>query len=307
MRIFGAAILAFLVVGFAGGAWMFLLLENLRTSPAYPWSVAVMALILWTLWQYLGGRWGPRASSQYRARSLRANRLPAATFALALVAGLSSIIALAGFWSVLSRLTVIAPHLLPNFSNYPVLTVGLVLVMASLVNSIAEEAGFRGYLQGALELRMSGPAATAVTALVMMPAHALTQGFVWQVVLFYLLVDVVLGTMVYLTDSILPGLVVHALTQLISRCGKAVPHSSFLECSRFSHLRTSLRTASAEAGTRSRIVARRVEAFWCRCERKTARVTCRHLPLRAESGARNAQGPSEAGRAMHAGLVRVEE
>jgi membrane protease YdiL (CAAX protease family) len=213
VKIVGAAIVAFLVLGFAGGAWSFLLRENLRTSPAYPWSVAVMALILWILWQYLSGQWGSwgsRASSQYRKQALRANPLPAKTFALALVAGLSSIIALAGFWNVLSQVTVIPPHLLPDFAIYPVLTVALVLLMASLVNSIAEEAGFRGYFQGALELRTRGPSAIAVTALLMMPAHALTQGFVWQVVLFYFLVDVVLGTMAYLTNSILPGLLVHA-------------------------------------------------------------------------------------------------
>jgi hypothetical protein len=31
-----------------------LLLTNLRTSPAIPWSVPLMALLLWAFWSYLG-------------------------------------------------------------------------------------------------------------------------------------------------------------------------------------------------------------------------------------------------------------
>jgi len=43
------------------------------------------------------------------------------------------------------------------------------------------------------------------------PEHALTQGFVWPTLVFYLAVDVVLGLTAYLCGSILPGIVTHAL------------------------------------------------------------------------------------------------
>ncbi len=215
MAIVGTVIFAFLLVGFAGGVWSFLLLRNLHGSPAYPWCVAVMAVLLWILWQYLSGRWGPSRSVGYRSRALRANPLPTRTFVIAVIAGLGAVVSLAGLWIILSRLTVIPHHPLPDFSIYPVVTVALVLVMAALVNAIAEEAGFRGYVQSAFEQRIGGPMAIIATALLMAPAHGLTQGFAWQGVVFYLLIDVVLGTMAYLTNSILPGIVVHAAGLLL--------------------------------------------------------------------------------------------
>ncbi len=215
MKILAVIIFAFLLVGITGGVWSFLLLENLRTSPALPWCVPVMGVLLWILWQYLSGRWGPRRSAGYRSQALRAHTLPAGTFLTASIAGLCAVLSLAGLWLLLSRLTVMPAHLLPPFSHYPILTVALILLMSPLVNAIAEEAAFRGYVQGALEPRMGGAAAISVTALLMLPAHGFTQGFAWQVVLFYLLIDIVFGTMAYLTNSIVPGIIIHAAGLLL--------------------------------------------------------------------------------------------
>jgi hypothetical protein len=44
----------------------------------------------------------------------------------------------------------------------------------------------------------------------MAPVHAGTQGFVWPTLLFYLLVDGMLGALAYVTGSVRPGIVVHA-------------------------------------------------------------------------------------------------
>ena len=51
--------LALLLTVLTAGIWMALLLANLATTPAIPWAVAAMALVLWFLWSYLVGRWGP--------------------------------------------------------------------------------------------------------------------------------------------------------------------------------------------------------------------------------------------------------
>jgi membrane protease YdiL (CAAX protease family) len=195
----------------AGGIWTALLASNLRTSPTVPWSVGVMALLLWLLWQYLSGQWGPSRTAAARRRYLRARALPGPVFAWAVGAGLLAIVALAGFWIVLVRLVRVPPHALPDYTRYPLLTVALLLAMAALVGAVAEEAGFRGYFQGALERVVGGPAAIGIAALVIAPGHALTQGFVWPILLFYLCVDVMLGLTAYLTQSILPGLVVHSV------------------------------------------------------------------------------------------------
>jgi len=104
---------------------------------------------------------------------------------------------------------------LPNFSGSPLLIVTLVLVMAALVSSLAEEVGFRGYFQGILEHQVSGAVAVVIAALLIAPAHGLTQGFVWPILLWYFFVDVMFGAMAYFTKSILPGIVVHSLGLLI--------------------------------------------------------------------------------------------
>ncbi len=206
-----SGILAFVLTIVAGGVWTALLISNVATSPAIPWAVLVMAFLLWLMWQYLGGKWWPRSTSEARRRYLRARPVSGQVFAWALVAGALSIVALAGYWIVLFQLVKMPARVLQNFSGYPLLTVVLVLVMASLVSSLAEEVGFRGYFQGVLEREVGGPAAIVIASLLIAPAHGLTQGFVWPILLWYFFVDVMFGGMAYLTRSILPGIVVHSI------------------------------------------------------------------------------------------------
>jgi len=210
---FGA--LAFVVTALVGGIWTGLLAINLATSPAVPWAVVVMAGILWLLWRYLGGAWPPRSTADARHRLLRARRVPGPLFAGAVVAGLLSIVALAGLWIVLARLAHLPPRALPDYSLYPPVTVALALIMASLVGAILEESLFRGYFQGVLEGWIGAVGAIVITMLVMSPEHSLTQGFVWPVVLFYFAVDIMLGAVAYLVQSILPGIVIHAVGLLV--------------------------------------------------------------------------------------------
>jgi membrane protease YdiL (CAAX protease family) len=209
------AVMAIVLTAVTGGIWTALLSVNLTTSPAIPWSVAVMALLLWLLWRYLGGAGWPRSTADARRRYLRARRISGRVFAWAVVAGLLSIVALAGLWVVLFQIANLPSRALPDYSKYPLVTVALALVMASLVGAVAEEATFRGYTQGVLEAAVGGVAAIVITTLVMAPEHAFTQGFVWPVLFFYFLVDVMLGATALLTQSILPGIVTHAIGLLV--------------------------------------------------------------------------------------------
>ena len=207
--------LAFVVTALVGGAWTTALTVNLAVSPAIPWSVVAMAALLWTLWRYLGGSWAPARTASSRRRSLRAPPVDGRTLAWALAAGMLSIVALAGLWIVLFQIAGLPARTLPDNSHYPFITVALALIMASLVNAVAEEALFRGYFQGALERQVGGLTAIIITILVMAPEHALTQGFVWPTLLFYIAVDAMLGALAYLCQSIIPGIIVHAVGLLI--------------------------------------------------------------------------------------------
>ena len=207
--------LALLLTVLTGGVWTALLLANLATTPAVPWAVAAMALVLWSLWSYLGGRWPPNSTADARRRYLRARRVSGPIFTWALVAGVLSVVSLAGLWVVIFRLVRMPGNAVPDLSSLPLMMVVAVLAMAALVSSVAEEAGFRGYFQVALESHFRGPAAVVITALLIAPAHGLTQGFLWPTVLFYFFVDAMLGTSAYLTKSTLPGVVVHVIGLLI--------------------------------------------------------------------------------------------
>jgi len=202
---------AVVMTGLVSGVWGGLLLANLATTPAAPWAAAAMALVLWALWSYLGGRWAPASTQAARRRLLRGGALSAQVATWAVAAGVLWVVALAGFWIVLHQLVQTPGNPLADLSRLPPLTVFASLVMAAVSGAVSEEAGFRGYFQGALERRGLGGLAVIAAALVMAPIHAETQGFVWPNLLFYLLVDAMLGTLAYVTRSIRPGIVVHAI------------------------------------------------------------------------------------------------
>jgi membrane protease YdiL (CAAX protease family) len=207
--------LALLLSIFAGGVWTVLLVANLKINPTVPWSVTAMTALLYLLWRYLDGFGAPRKTAAARRELLRANPVPRSTFTWAMVAGLLSVAALAGLWIVFSQLVRTASRSLPDFSRYPLFTVIAVVAMASIVSSVAEEAAVRGYFQGYLERRLSGVGAILISSLVLAPAHGLTQGFFWTTMLFYFLVDSMLGAIACLTKSIVPGLLVHVIGLLI--------------------------------------------------------------------------------------------
>jgi membrane protease YdiL (CAAX protease family) len=211
----GLGVFAFFLAVLPGGIWTMLLVANLRTNPNIPWSVAAMGLLLWAMWQYLDGEWPPRSTSETRHRRLRAVPVSPPVFVRAFIGGVLGLVALAGFWIVLLQLVRVPAHVLPDFSKYPLITVTTVLLMSCLVSSVPEEAAFRGYFQSFLERKFPGAIAIIISSLVMAPAHSLSQGFVWPVVLFYLLVDSMLGVIAYLTKSILPGIAVHFIGLLV--------------------------------------------------------------------------------------------
>ncbi|MGB9255179.1 MAG: type II CAAX endopeptidase family protein [Candidatus Korobacteraceae bacterium] len=215
LKMVGFGLLAFAITTLAGGIWSVLLVTNLRSSPAVPWSVPTMALLLWLMWSYLGGSGWPRSTSEARQLYLRANRVDGRTYLWSWTAGVLSVVALAGYWIVLFQLVKMPPNALSDVSSYPRITVALMILMGSSVSPLMEEAGFRGYFQVALEREFHGPVAVAISSVVFALAHGPTQGFLWPKLLFYFLVGVAFGATAYLTNSILPAIPVHVVGLLI--------------------------------------------------------------------------------------------
>jgi len=208
-----SAILAFLILAFGQGVWGALLFASLRGGPAIPYAVAAMSVILPLMCAYLNGQGWPQRTSETRRRYLRANRVSGQAWTWAMLAGVLSIVALAGCWIVLFQLVQMPANALPDLSNYSKLDVVLAVVMGSLVSSVTEESAFRGYCQTILEREFRGGIAVIISSVLFMLAHV-TQGVLWPKLLVYFLAGATFGAMAYLTGSILPGLTVHLIGDL---------------------------------------------------------------------------------------------
>lgn len=210
-----SVVLASLISAFGSGVWIALIGSNLSLSPAIPWAVPIMAIVLWLMWQYLDGKGWPRSTSEARHRYLRTNPITRPTWAWALLAGVLSLVALAGFWIVLVELAGVGGNpTIPDHAQYPLLTVVLGLLMGSLVSPITEEAAFRGYSQVILERVFPAAAAIVISSILFALWHGPTQGFLWSKLLFYFVVGVVFGTTAHLTNSVWPALPIHILGDL---------------------------------------------------------------------------------------------
>jgi len=130
-------------------------------------------------------------------------------FAWAQAAGGLSLVALAGYWIVLSQLVKMPGNAVPDFSHYPLLTVVLTIGMASLAAPLTEEPAFRGYCQVILEKQFRAPTAVIISSILFSLVHRPTQGFLWPKLLVYFLVGVMVGTTACLANSIVPNIPVH--------------------------------------------------------------------------------------------------
>jgi membrane protease YdiL (CAAX protease family) len=172
-----SAFLGFVILVFGAGVWTALVTAHLTITPAIPWAVSLMALVLWLMWKYLGGSWWPHSTSEARRRYLRANRVPGPVFAWSVLAGLLAVAALAGLWIVAFQLVKMPGNALPDFSKYPLLTVTLMILMGSLAAPLTEEPAFRGYCQVIQEREFRGPIAILISSILFALAHGPTQGF----------------------------------------------------------------------------------------------------------------------------------
>lgn len=213
MSVLWAGVVAWLILTVGQRMWVALVMTNLEVSPRIPWSAAVMALVLWLMWRYLGGRWWPQRTAEARRRNLRAFPVSCRVFVWALVAGAFSTAALSGLWIVFFQVSRTPPNALPDASNYPLLTVVATLLMSSLAAPFSEEAAFRGYVQAILERSFRVPTAILISSAMFAAAH-LTYGLYWPKLSVYFLFGLAAGVGAHLANSILPGIAVHVMVDL---------------------------------------------------------------------------------------------
>lgn len=186
---------------------------NTRIFVTVPWAVLPMAAYLWVYFRWLGGAGWPRSTSRLRQANLRANALSSDTWAIAMVAGLIGLAALLPLLRIMSRLMTMPDEAQPiaTPSQMPFVTLFLLLVMSSIVAGVAEEAVFRGYVQGPIERRHGPVIAILLTGILFGLGHLNHHpADVFKMLPFYIAVSAVYGGLAYATSSILPSMVLHA-------------------------------------------------------------------------------------------------
>ena len=190
---------------------------NLQVGTAVPWAILPSALYLWAYWQYIGGRWGASASAAKRRQNLRANTLSLRLWGASLAAGLigfAALVALLVFTARVVSLPASAPIVTPP--DMPFVTALSLLVAASIVAGVTEEAAFRGYMQGPIERRFGLGVAVLVSGtlfgLLHFPTHP--ADVLWMLP-YYIAVSAVYGGLTWAANSILPALVLHAAGDVV--------------------------------------------------------------------------------------------
>ncbi len=205
------AVITGLLVAAAGTTpWALLVWANTKYWPQVPWAVPPTALYLWFFWKYVRGEGWPRSTSEARRAGCRANNLTGEVLGAALFAGVLGLTALVLFSSLTNRLVRLPSHPPEDLSRFPILTLASLLITSALVAGVAEESAFRGYMQGPIERRHGPLVAILVTGGLFGFAH-FTHPEVGLILLpYYVAVAAVYGTLAYLTNSILPSLILHA-------------------------------------------------------------------------------------------------
>lgn len=211
-----AAVVAWTIALLPQGVWSALIAVNLRSTPAVPWAVVVMAALLTLYWRYLGGKFPPRRTAEARRRYLSANRVSPDVFAWALAAGFFAVIALTGLWILLAQFIRMPGNVLPAFGNVPRPIVGLLVATGALISPICEQAGIWGYGQKMLRREFTAPTAIVLSSLIFAVCpHPPFQVPLVPKIAFFFLTGLTFAVLAELTNSILPGLTVHVLALFV--------------------------------------------------------------------------------------------
>jgi membrane protease YdiL (CAAX protease family) len=201
----GVAIVA---VGIA--PWSALAAVNLQVASSFPWASIVGLAYLTLLWSWLGGRGWPTTTAEARRRYLRAHAVRGRLLVWTVISGSLFAAGLVALTVTGWMLAAVSASRLDEFTMlraYPWWTTVPLLLTSSVVAGVVEEAAFRGYMQVPIERRHGPVAAIGVVAVVFALAH-FPSPVAWP---GFVLGAAGWGALAYLSGSILPGVVLHAL------------------------------------------------------------------------------------------------
>jgi len=214
----GAILLGFVILVIGGSVSGALMVANLKLAPTLPFFLPATVVWLWLFWRYLSGDGWPRSTSDRRHSLLRVRRLSPRAWGWALVAGGLALAAVMGIAFVTYRFAALpdAAYRAPfDVAALPSWTLLSMFAAVSLTAGVVEEAAFRGYMLSGIECRHGWVVGIGLVTILFYVAHLSHAYATLAFVPFFLAHGLVFGLLVFHTRSIVPGLVLHAVSDFI--------------------------------------------------------------------------------------------
>jgi membrane protease YdiL (CAAX protease family) len=195
--------------------WSLVVVANVRLTPGALWAVPLGLIYVGVVVAYLTGRGWPASTVEARRRDFRARLLSPAETVWSLLAGTLAITCL---WLLFAASGHLERQAVPGREALlPTGTLVALIIIGSAVTAIGEEGGLRGFMQAPLERRVGPRMAIIMSAATFVVIHA-TGGLLalTRNGPFYLGAGLVYGVLAYLTQSILPSLVLHFLGDILT-------------------------------------------------------------------------------------------
>ena len=204
-----------MIGGAVSGLLMF---ANLKLAPALPLFLPATALWLWLFWRYARGEGWPRHTSDRRRELLRARRLPPHVWGWSLAAGGLALAAVMGIAFMTYRFAALpdAAYRAPfDIGSFPPWTLVSIFAAVALTAAVVEETAFRGYMLSAIQRGYGWSLGIVLVSILFYVAHLGHSYATLAFVPFFLAHGLTLGLLVYFTRSIVPGIVLHSVSDFI--------------------------------------------------------------------------------------------
>jgi membrane protease YdiL (CAAX protease family) len=205
------AIITGVIVAIAGTIpWAFLVRLNLDHLPSVPWCIIPAAIYLWFFWKYVNGAGWPRSTAAIRKKNSEGQSTQQRSM------GFSHRSRYIGF-SIPCNIFRFAKPYGKNATTGCIRTITcsfaslfFILLMSATVAGIVEESAFRGFMQKPIEQHHGPVIAIAVTGIAFGFMHFTHPETTFALMPFYIFVATIYGMLAYITNSILPGMILHA-------------------------------------------------------------------------------------------------
>lgn len=209
-----AILIGYIVFEIGVVLWVFIVVPSI---PA-PWSIMVMAGLLWLYWKYFHGTWWPKSTVETRREYFREVKMPSSVWFWGMLAALFFVIIVQSGFVVTFRIIEFPAEIFKEeykLDAWPVWLAWLYIIMSSLVAGICEETGFRGYMQVPLEQRYGPITAISIVSGIFLVTH-LHQAWALPILAHVFVISILLGILAYASGSLIPSMIAHFIMDIFN-------------------------------------------------------------------------------------------